>query len=65
MAEYVNVDDSIIGRRVLYNDSECGIVVSKVSEGNARIGSEYSVLLDSGMQVYITDRSLWKFKILK
>jgi hypothetical protein len=65
MAEYVDVDDSIIGKKVLYDDRETGIVTGKVSEGNERRGAEYSVMLESGMEVYITDMSLWKFKMIK
>ena len=65
MDDYIIVDDSIIGKKVIYDNCAIGRVTAKVSEGNARIGPDYSVLLENGDTVYITDRSLWKFKLIK
>jgi hypothetical protein len=65
MDDYVIVDDSIIGRRVIYDDRAVGVVTAKISEGNERVGPDYSVMLENGDTVYITDRSMWKFKIIK
>lgn len=65
MEDYIVVDDRIQGRRVLYDDRITGIVTEKVSEGNAKRGAEYAVRLDSGQNVYITDRSLGKFKMIR
>lgn len=65
MAEYIEVDDKIIGKKVLYNDTEIGIVTEKISEGNLKRGAEYLVKLKSGGHVYISDMSLGKFKMIK
>ena len=65
MGDYVVVDDSIIGKRVVYDDRSIGTVTARISEGTARMGPDYEVKLENGDTVYITDRSLWKFKIIK
>ena len=65
MSRYINVNDDIIGKRVIYNDREFGIVLRKISEGNDRKGADYEVRLESGATVYITDCSFSKFKLLE
>ena len=64
-SQYIDITDDIIGRKVLYDDSEVGIVIGKAGEGNEKRGSDYTVQLNSGRIVYITDRSFDKFKMLK
>lgn len=65
MPKYIEITDDIIGKHVLFNDTQVGVVTAKISEANERRGAEYSVtLIDSGQEVYITDMSFDKFKMI-
>lgn len=65
MPKYVEITDDIIGKYVLFNDSQVGLVTAKITQGNERRGAEYAVtLIDSGQEVYITDMSFDRFKII-
>lgn len=65
MTKYIEVTDDIIGKYVLFNDTEVGLVTAKISEGNERRGAEYAVtLINTGQEVYITDMSFDKFKLI-